>query len=340
MMIKKERDMITNPGATNIQDTDAVAKSNEKDAPAIAMSIRNATKTFGKNVAVNDLSIDLYAGEVCGFLGPNGAGKTTMIKMIMGFLAMDAGSIWVNGFDLEKDYEKAMDHLGGIVENPEMYRDLSGRENLIMYARLHGVVSTERIEEVLRMVGMQGRANEKVKKYSLGMKQRIGLAQAIVHKPQVLLLDEPTNGLDPIGIRELRDILKKLAHEENVAVMVSSHILSEMQMMCDRVAIVNKGKLLDIKSVEDLRRMSSDVTAHRIVISSGEKAAAILSAHFGDIIVNQADDFIDIHIVKESIPSVVRLLVENDLDIYSVTRAEGSLEEAYIQITGGGMNIE
>ncbi len=339
-MIKKEKDMSTNPVVQDIIDTEVVPENNEESTKKVAMSIRNVTKAFGKNVAVNDLSIDLYAGEVFGFLGPNGAGKTTMIKMIMGFLEMDSGSIRVNGFDLEKDYEKAMDHLGGIVENPEMYRDLSGRENLIMYARLHGKVSSERIDEVLQMVGMQARANEKVKKYSLGMKQRVGLAQAIVHRPRVLLLDEPTNGLDPVGIRELRDILKRLAHEENVAVMVSSHILSEIQMMCDRVAIVNKGKLLDIKSVEDFRKLSSDATAHHIVVSSGEKAAKVLSARFADIIVGRAEDCIDIRVSRENIPAVVRLLVESDLDIFSVTQSEGSLEETYIQITGGGMNIE
>lgn len=339
-MIEKEQDMSTNPVVTNIADAEITANNDGTGTKEIAMSIQNVTKAFGKNVAVNNISIDLYAGEVFGFLGPNGAGKSTMIKMILGFLAMDEGSININGYDLEKDYEKAMDFLGGIVENPEMYRDLSGRDNLLMYSRLHGKVSAERIDEVLRMVGMQDRAHEKVKKYSLGMKQRIGLAQAIVHRPRVLLLDEPTNGLDPVGIRELRDILKRLAHEENVAVMVSSHILGEMQMMCDRIAIVNKGKLLDIKSVEELRNLSSGISVHRVVVSSSAKASEVLSMHFGDIIEKMTDDFIDIRMAKEGIPAVIRLLVEHSLDIYSVTRSEGSLEEAYMQITGGGMTIE
>ncbi|MBN1892133.1 MAG: ABC transporter ATP-binding protein [Clostridiales bacterium] len=306
----------------------------------IALSIRNATKAFGKNIAVNDVSFELKPGEVFGFLGPNGAGKSTMIKMIMGFLSMDKGSVTINGYDREKDYEKAMGCLGGIVENPEMYRDISGRTNLKMYARLHGNIPAERIDEVLRLVGMQDRAHEKVKKYSLGMKQRIGLAQAIIHKPTVLLLDEPTNGLDPAGIRELRDILKKLAHEDGVAVMVSSHILSEMQMMCDRVGIINKGKLLDIKLVEELKSLSSGSGTHRIGVSSPQKATEILSPDYPDRITNVTDSSLDIRVEKQEISHIIKLLVEGGVEVQAVIAIEGTLEDAYMQITGGGMTIE
>ena len=306
----------------------------------VALSIQHASKAFGKNIAVNDVSFDLKAGEIFGFLGPNGAGKSTMIKMIMGFLYMDEGSVSINGFDREKDYEKAMSCLGGIVENPEMYRDISGRTNLKMYARLHGDIPPERIDEVLQLVGMQDRANEKVRKYSLGMKQRIGLAQAIIHKPTVLLLDEPTNGLDPAGIRELRDILKKLAHEDGVAVMVSSHILSEMQMMCDRVGIINKGKLLDIKLVEELKALTSGSGAQRIGVSSPEKAVDLLSSDYPDLIFNVTPSSFDIRVDKQQVSSIIKRLVDGGVDIQGVTAIEGTLEDAYMQITGGGMNIE
>lgn len=206
------------------------------------LSVKNLNKSFGSRSVIRNVSFDVYGGEIFGFLGPNGAGKTTTIKMIMGFLFPDSGEISICNMNLKKQYEKAMNLVGGIVENPEMYKEMTGYENLRMYARLHDGVTEARIQEVVALVGMQNRAGEKLKKYSLGMKQRIGLAQAIVHKPKLLILDEPTNGLDPAGIKELRDILKKLAHEENIAVFVSSHMLAEMELMCDRVAIIDRGQ--------------------------------------------------------------------------------------------------
>lgn len=305
-----------------------------------AMIVTNASKSFGQNKAVDHVSFEIYPGEVFGFLGPNGAGKSTMIKMIMGFLSFDEGSVMINGYDREKHYETAMSFIGGIVENPEMYKDMSGRANLKMYAKLHGNISKERIEEVLSLVGMQDRANEKVKKYSLGMKQRIGLAQAIIHKPRVLILDEPTNGLDPAGIQELRNILKKLAHEDNVAVMVSSHILSEMQMMCDRVGIINKGKLLDIKLVEELKALVSGPVIHRIKTSNPADAIALLGTEYKEKISNISDNAFDIQIDKEGVSQIIKTLVEGGMDILGVSMIEATLEDAYMQITGGGMTIE
>ncbi|NLW88406.1 MAG: ABC transporter ATP-binding protein [Clostridiaceae bacterium] len=303
----------------------------------VAMRIQNATKAFGKNIAVNHVSFDLHAGEVFGFLGPNGAGKSTLIKMIMGFLSMDEGSIEINGFDRKKEYERAMSGLGGIVENPEMYRDFSGITNLTMYARIHENVPRERIDEVIRTVGMQDRAKDKVKKYSLGMKQRIGLAQAIVHKPAVLVLDEPTNGLDPVGIKDLRDILRKLAHEQGVAVMVSSHILSEMQMMCDRVGIINKGRLLDIKLVDELKSLA--VGQYKFVVSSPKTAIESLGSAFDGKISDVTEESFGICAEKTEVPGIIRTLTASGVDIFAVSRTEGTLEDAYMQITGGGITV-
>ena len=224
-----------------------------------ALQIQNVTKTFGRKTAVDNVSFELYPGEVFGFLGPNGAGKTTIIKMVMGFFRPDEGTIIINGYNRKTHYEAAMSSIGGIVENPEMYNTLSARLNLKMYARLHKGVTPERINEVLELVGLSERADEPVKKYSLGMKQRIGLAQAMLHHPKVLILDEPTNGLDPAGIHQLRDILKKLAHEEGVAVMVSSHLLSEMQLMCDRIGIINHGKIITVDTPQNLCEQAGKV---------------------------------------------------------------------------------
>jgi ABC-2 type transport system ATP-binding protein len=225
----------------------------------------NLTKHFGKRKVVDNISLETYAGEVFGFLGPNGAGKTTTIKMIFGLLKQDSGEIYINGINTQHDFEAAMAGIGGIVENPEMYNYLSGLQNLQQYQRIRDGITDERVAEVVRMVGLEKRVKEKVKKYSLGMKQRLGVAQAIMHRPRVLILDEPTNGLDPAGIKDLRDMLKHLAHEQGIGVFVSSHLLSEMQQMCDRVGIIANGRLVDVRSIgstgENLEEIFLKLTA-------------------------------------------------------------------------------
>ena len=305
-----------------------------------ALQIQNVTKTFGKKTAVDNVSFDIYPGEVFGFLGPNGAGKTTIIKMVMGFFRPDSGTIIINGFNRKTHYEAAMASIGGIVENPEMYNSLSARLNLQMYARLHEGVTKERIDEVLELVGLSDRADEPVKKYSLGMKQRIGLAQALLHRPKVLILDEPTNGLDPAGIHLLRDILTQCAHEEGVAVMVSSHLLSEIQVMCDRIGIINHGKLLQICSIDDFVNQEQSSTVYRIKTSDPDKANEILSKKYNNRIFNVNEDTLDIEIEEEQINECVRTLVASGSDILGVQKLESSLEEAFLEITGGGVHVE
>ena len=300
----------------------------------------NVTKTFGKKKAVDNVSFDLFPGEVFGFLGPNGAGKTTIIKMVMGFFRPDEGTIIINGYNRKTHYEAAMSSIGGIVENPEMYNSLSARLNLQMYARLHEGVTKERIDEVLELVGLSDRADEPIKKYSLGMKQRIGLAQALLHRPKVLILDEPTNGLDPAGIHLLRDVLTHCAHEEGVAVMVSSHLLSEIQVMCDRIGIINHGKLLQICSIEDFVNQAQSASVYRIKTSNPSKAKEILSEKYDNKITNVNDDTLDIEIEEEQINECVRTLVSSGSDILGVQKLESSLEEAFLEITGGGIHIE
>ena len=312
--------------------------SDSKSEPAL--SITGTTKTFGSKVAVDHVSFDLYPGEVFGFLGPNGAGKTTIIKMIMGFVRPDEGTIIINGYNRHTDYEKAMASIGGIVENPEMYNNLSARLNLKMYARLHDGVTKERIDEVLELVGLTERADEAVKKYSLGMKQRIGLAQALLHRPKVLILDEPTNGLDPAGIHLLRDILKRCAHEEGVAVMVSSHLLGEMQLMCDRIGIINHGKLLQICTTEELMKQAKKSNSYRIKTSDPKRAQDILSENSKYPVSNLSSDTLDVEVDESEINACVRLLVEKGSDILGVQKIESSLEEAFLEITGGGIDIE
>lgn len=303
------------------------------------LQIYNLSKSFGKKKIIDNISFEVFAGEIFGFLGPNGAGKTTTIKMIMGFLSVDEGRIVINGNDLRKNYEQAMSNLGGIVENPEMYKDLSGRTNLEMYGRLHEGVTKQRIDEVIQLVGMQNRINEKVKRYSLGMKQRVGLAQAILHHPKILILDEPTNGLDPSGIKELRDILKNLAHEEGVAVFVSSHQLAEMQLMCDRVGIIDKGRLLGVKPIHQLMEDASGGTFYRIATKQADQAESILGEAFAGKIRNKTADSIELKADTEEVPEIIRNLATNGISIFGVNKLETSLEAAFISLTGGGNSI-
>lgn len=188
------------------------------------LRLENVSKSFGRRPVVKNVSSRSKKGRFFGFLGPNGAGKTTTIKMVLGLLAADSGTILVNGHDIEKEFEAAMTGISGIVENPDMYGYLSGYDNLVLQARACGA-DPRRIDEVVTLVGMQMRIKEKFKSYSLGMKQRLGVAQALLHNPKIMILDEPTNGLDPAGIKEFRDLLRHLAHQQGLSVMVSSHIL-------------------------------------------------------------------------------------------------------------------
>lgn len=221
-----------------------------------------------------------------------------------------------------------------------MYVTLSARKNIEMYARLHGNIPKERIDEVIDIVGLSGRSKDPIRKYSLGMKQRIGLAQAMVHKPKLLILDEPTNGLDPTGIHQLRDILKKYAHEDGAAIMVSSHILSEMQLLCDRVGIINNGKLISVCSMEELNNQMNPSTQYNIKVSDIDKAKDLLKDNDAVSKIKTNEDLITADINEEDISSIVRLLVTGGVDISEVRKIESSLEDIFLQITGGGIDIE
>ena len=238
------------------------------------LTLEHVCKTFGSHPVVQDLSFSVEPGEVFGFLGPNGAGKTTTIKIILGLLHMDSGSILIDGHSVEDDFAAAMAHVSGIVEHPDMYKYLSGYDNLLLQAHACGADRAQ-IDRVVEMVGMQARIRDKFKTYSLGMKQRLGVAQALLHDPKLMILDEPTNGLDPAGIKDFRDLIRRLAHENGIAVLVSSHILQEMQLMCDRVGIIDRGTLKQISSVEELTHQS---TRYRFTVRPGSGAAAAACA--------------------------------------------------------------
>lgn len=298
------------------------------------LELKNVSKSFGKRKIIDNISLKVNSGEIFGFLGPNGSGKTTTIKMILRLIDSDDGEIKVNGLDNRKQFEQAMECIGAIVENPDMYKYMSGIDNLKLHARIRNI-DEKRINEVLEMVGLKDRAKDKVGKYSLGMKQRLGLALTLLHNPKVLILDEPTNGLDPAGIKQLRDILKKISHEENVAVFVSSHILTEMQQMCDRVAVLDNGKIVKIEQITNSKEEKIETIELRI--KDKTKAIKILKEKF-EVDAKEEKDSLLVTIQTEKVPEVVRELAIEDVGIKAVIPREHNLEEIFFDATEGGKN--
>ncbi len=219
---------------------------------------KNLHKKIGKKEILKDVSLTVCEGDILGFIGPNGAGKTTTIKLILGLQHISSGNVIINGYDIKENFEKAIKKVGAIVENPDLYMYLSGYDNLKLIANLYKNVTKSRIDEVVKLVGLENRIHDKVSKYSLGMRQRLGVAQAILHKPNLLILDEPTNGLDPEGIKSMRELLLKLAHEENMAILISSHNLSELESFCNKVSIIKNGVVVETSELEDVKKEFSN----------------------------------------------------------------------------------
>ncbi len=298
------------------------------------VQLRHATKRIGSKNIVKDLSFDIPAGEVFGFLGPNGAGKTTTIRMMVGLIKISQGDILIKGQSITKDFNKAIQHVGAIVENPDLYKYLTGYQNLKHYARMVSGVTKARINEIVEIVGLKDRLHDKVKTYSLGMRQRLGIAQALLHSPSLLILDEPTNGLDPAGIHELRNYLKKLAHEEGVAVFVSSHLLSEMELMCDRVGVLQNGKLVGIQSIRDFIHESG---ASRVCITvepaQTEQAKRLMAALNKTALPGERPGQLLIQMNKDEIPTVNKHLMDAGIRVYSIQVQEQTLEDKFLEIT-------
>ncbi|GEL07765.1 ABC transporter ATP-binding protein [Salisediminibacterium halotolerans] len=299
------------------------------------LSVQNVSKTIEKTPIIHDLSFDLYPGEVFGFLGPNGSGKTTTIRMIVGLIKPTEGAVTISGHDVQKQFVQAMQNIGSIVENPEMYDYLSGWENLKQYQRMIPGITEKRMHEVIKLVGMTNRVHDLVRTYSLGMRQRLGIAQALLNEPKVLILDEPANGLDPKGIREMREFIRTLAEEEGLSVLVSSHLLSEIQLMCDRVAIISKGRILAVDHVDALLAEKGRVIWQA---SPAEKARPIIAKHLQVIETAEQqpeaeqivtlDDQSDLAIVNEA-------LVAAGVKVHLIERRLPSLEDLFLDLTGG-----
>ncbi|WP_406564897.1 MULTISPECIES: ABC transporter ATP-binding protein [Bacillus] len=294
-----------------------------------AVKLVNVCKVINGKEIISNVSYEVYEGEVFGFLGPNGAGKTTTIRMIVGLISITSGDIFIDGTSVKSNYEKAIRQVGAIVENPEMYKFLTGYQNLMQYKRMIPGVTHERLNEVIELVGLTDRIHEKVNTYSLGMRQRLGIAQALLHKPKVLILDEPTNGLDPAGIREIRDYLRNLAQNEQMAIIVSSHLLSEMELMCDRVGIIQKGELIDIQSIHDF--VKEEQSTFHIKVNPLEVASEVLKELA--IECTEKDGLLHVLVEKEDVPSLIRKLLEKDVLIYEVKEVAKTLEDKFLEKT-------
>ncbi len=296
----------------------------------IILKCENLCKHFGKKQILENVSLEVKKGDILGFIGPNGAGKTTTIKLILGLQSIDKGTVKINGYDIQKEFEKAIEKVGTIVENPDLYMYLSGYENLKLIANLYKNVDQKRIDEVVKLVKLEQRIKDKVSKYSLGMRQRLGIAQAILNKPNLLILDEPTNGLDPEGIKELRELIKKLAEKEKMAIVISSHNLSELESFCNKVTIIKNGKIVETSTINEVKKVEQ---SYIIELDNLENIEKIL----GKEITKGEETKFKINVTKEEIPQIIKKLVEANKKVYSVTEEIISLEDAFLKKTGGNV---
>lgn len=296
----------------------------------MVLEVKNLNKSYGRKKVLNNVSFKIEAGEILGFIGPNGAGKTTTIKLILGLQLIDSGEVVINGYDIKKDFVKAIEKVGAIVENPDAYMYLTGRKNLELIASLYKDVSKDKVKEIIKLVGLEKRIDDKVSKYSLGMCQRLGIASALLASPNLLILDEPTNGLDPEGIKELRDLVKRLA-KEGVAVLISSHNLAELENFCTNVCIIKNGTVISESKITELKK--DNECYYEIEVSKVRGLKSILQKD--DEIID--DNIIHVKRSKKEVAELVKEIVQKGINVYQVKLVEVSLEEAFLKETGGNI---
>jgi len=296
------------------------------------IKVRGLKKNYGNFNAVDNLDLDVYRGDVFGFLGPNGAGKSTTIRMLLSLIKPTDGKIEIFGKDLLHERNFILSKIGCIVEKPDFYKYLSAKRNLELLAGVSGVaVNAKKIDELLEFVGLAGRGNDFVKTYSHGMKQRLGLAQALIHDPELIILDEPTTGLDPQGIIDIRNLILYLSKEKGKTVFLSSHILSEMELIATRLAIINKGKTVAQGELNVL--LNDDNRVVRIKVNSIEKVkSAIQNTSWIGKFIGEENDDLTFHLHYNEIPDLNKLLLNNDVDVYSI-ESRRQLEDYFLKLT-------
>ena len=290
-------------------------------------------KQIKDKILVEDISFSIDKGDVVGLIGPNGAGKTTIIKLILGLMRLSYGEVKINGYDIKKDFVKAIEKVGAIVENPDLYMYLSGYDNLQITANYYKDISKERINEVIKIIGLEEKINDKVSTYSLGMKQRLAIGEAIINNPELLILDEPTNGLDIEGIVEMRNLIKDLS-EQGIAILISSHNLTEIDNLCNRIIAIKNGKIITNDSIENFKS-ESNIVSYELILNSLENIEKIILNYKYEIL---KDNTIKVYISKENVSELMQLLIQNNYQIYSVQESKMSSEEAFFKKVGDNKN--
>jgi ABC-type multidrug transport system ATPase subunit len=294
------------------------------------VEVRNLVKHYGKFQAVTDVSFDVHRGDVFGFLGPNGAGKSTTIRTMLTLIRPTSGEIRLFGKDLMKERNSILRQIGCIVEKPDFYKYLSAEKNLEIFARLSGVnVTRKKIHGIIEFVGLKGREKDKLSGFSHGMKQRLGIAQTLIHDPELIILDEPTTGLDPQGIIDIRNLILQLKNEHGKTVVLSSHILSEIELIANRMVIINKGKTIVQGSVSELLNQQELIVS--ITVDDSGKAKQLISTQMPEVQLEGDQGQLLLHIPQEGIPKVNRLLCENGVNVYSI-EAKRKLEDYFLKL--------
>ena len=293
------------------------------------VEVKNLNKKFGKKQVLHDVNFEINEGEILGFIGPNGAGKTTTIKLMLGLQSIDSGTVTIDGYDVKKNFAKAIKSVGAIVESPDLYMYLSGRQNLQLIANLYPGITKERIDEVIELVGLEKRIDDKVSKYSLGMRQRLGIAASLIHNPKVLILDEPTNGLDPEGIKDVRELLIKLAKKEKMAILISSHNLSELVNFVTTACIIQNGHVISNTSVKNLKKYDS--SRYKIFLDKTKGISKYIKQEHNII----SDYLIEVFVEDDDVSDLLLNILNNKYKVRQVIKEEMSLEDAFIKMTGG-----
>ncbi len=297
------------------------------------IEVSHLVKHYGKFKAVDDASFDVFRGDVYGFLGPNGAGKSTTIRTILSLIKPTSGQIKVFHKDIATHRHYILQRIGCIVEKPDFYNYLSAEKNLEVFARISGVdISKTRVHEMIEFVGLKGREKDKLRSFSHGMKQRLGIAQTLIHDPELIILDEPTTGLDPQGIIDIRTLILHLKNERNKTILLSSHILSEIELIANRMVIINKGKTVAQGSVTDLLNAQDLIVSFHV--NDVEKAKQLTQSSTLNLVIESADDKnLLIHISQEKIPILNKLLCDNGILVYSI-EAKRKLEDYFLKLIG------
>jgi ABC-type multidrug transport system ATPase subunit len=298
------------------------------------LQTKNLTKTYNSKKAVDKLNLRVEEGDIYGFLGQNGSGKTTTIRMITGLIHPDAGEVKIGGYDLRSNFKKAISHVGAIVESPTFYSYLSAYDNLRLMANLLPDVTRAKIDEILDIVGLTNRAKDRVDTYSLGMKQRLGIANALLNYPKLIILDEPTNGLDPQGMKEIKELIVQLASEKNITFFISSHQLHEIEQICTKVGILQNGKLLAEGNVKQL--LNTEEETVEISTPEIEKAKKILRIDKNVKNIHHSQNKLIIRINKGYSPNLNQLLVINNIVVNSIILRPLTLEQVFFDITERG----